>query len=78
MVQLDYDEELGPLPEVYGSLDAELGVQRTIKRAGLTAFFCLLKNIIGPAKVYVDNKGIIDGLWRGEMKCMGPKAGDAD
>ena len=43
MVQLDYDEELGPLHEVYGSMDAELGVQRTIKRAGLTAFLCLLK-----------------------------------
>ena len=23
-------------------------------------------------------KGIIDGLWRGEAKCIGPKAGDAD
>ena len=23
-------------------------------------------------------KGIIDGLWRGEMKCIDPKAGDAD
>ena len=28
---------------VYGSMEAELEVQRTIKRAELTAFFCLLK-----------------------------------
>ena len=28
---------------MYGSMDAELEVQRTIKRAELTAFLCLLK-----------------------------------
>ena len=28
--------------------------------------------------VHVDNKGIIDGLWKGEVKCIGPKAKDAD
>ena len=33
---------------------------------------------MGPTKVYVDNKGIIDGLWRGERECIKPKAGDAD
>ena len=63
---------------MYGSMEAELEVQRTIKRAELTAFPCLLKKVIGPTKVYADNKGIIDGLWRGERKCMSPKAGDAD
>ena len=26
----------------------------------------------------MDNKGIIDGLWRGERECIKPKAGDAD
>ena len=26
--------------------------------------------------VQVDNNGIIDGLWRGERKCIDPKAGD--
>ena len=36
------------------------------------------KKVIGPMKMYVDNKGIIDGLWRGERKGIGPKAGDAD
>ena len=66
MVQLDFDEELGPLHGMYGSLEAEFEVQRTFKRAELTAFFCLLTKVIGPIKVYVDNKGIIDGLWRGE------------
>ena len=27
---------------------------------------------------HVDNKGIINGLRRGEMKCIGPRAKDAD
>ena len=30
----------------------------------------------GPS--YVDNKGIIDGLRKGENKCIKPRAGDAD
>ena len=75
---MDYDEGLGLLYGMYGSMEAELGVQRTVKRAELTAFLCLLKKVIGSIKVHVDNKGIIDGLWRGERKCINPKAGDAD
>ena len=47
-------------------------------RTELTAFFCLLLKVIGPIKVHVDDKGIIGGLWRGERKCIDPKAGDAD
>ena len=60
------------------ALEAEFDVQRTIKRADLTAFLCFLKKIVGPIRKHVDNKGIIDGLWRGERKCIDPKAGDAD
>ena len=55
--------EMGLMHEIDGTLDAELAVQRTIKRAELTAFLCL----IGPTTVHVDYKKIIDGLWRGEM-----------
>ena len=33
---------------------------------------------LGPAMVHVDNRGITDGLCGGEMKCMGPRAKDAD
>ena len=62
------DEEMGLLHGMYGSMEAELEVQRTIKRAELTAFLCLLMRVIGPVKVHVDNKGIIDGLWRGEKE----------
>ena len=29
-------------------------------------------------EVRVENKGFADGLWRGERKCVDPKAGDAD
>ena len=47
-----------------GSLDAELEVQRPIKRAELTAFLRLLGRIVGHTTAYVDNKRIMDGLWR--------------
>ena len=40
---MDYDEELGLLRGLYGSVEAEF-------------------RVIGPIKVHVDNKGIIDGL----------------
>ena len=78
VVQLDYDEELGPLHGMCGSMEAEFEIQPTINSAELTAFFCLLKNVIGPINVHVDDKGIIDGSWRGERKCTDPKAGNAD
>ena len=44
---------------MYGTLDAELDVHRTIKRAKRTAFLCLLRRAIRPTMVHVDNKGII-------------------
>ena len=76
VVQLDFYGELELLHGRLGSMDAELEVQRTIKRLEVTAFFCLFKKVIGPIKVHVDNKGIKDVLWRGEMH--GPEAVDAD
>ena len=41
---------------MYGSMEAEHEVQRTIKRAELTAFLCLLRKVCGPIKIHVDNK----------------------
>ena len=38
VVQLDHDEEMDPTHGMYGTLDAELEVRRTIKRTELTAF----------------------------------------
>ena len=63
---------------VYGTSDADLEVQGTIKRAELTAFFCLFRRTVGPTTAHVDNKGTIDGLWRGEKECRGPKSKVAD
>ena len=77
VVQLDFDEELGLLHGVYGTMDAELEVQRTIKRAELTAFLCLLRKVCGPIKDHVDDKGVIDGLRKVEKECIKPGAGDA-
>ena len=54
MVQLDYDEELGPLHGRYDSMEADFEVQRTMKRAELTAFLCLLKKVIGPKAADAD------------------------
>ena len=59
-------------------MEAEYEVQRTIKRAELTAFLCLLRKVCGPIKIHVDNKGIIDVLREGEKECTKPRAGDAD
>ena len=78
VVQLDYDKEMEPLHWMYDSMEAENEVQRTIKRAELTAFLCLLMKVCGPIKVHVDNKGMIDGLRKREKECIEPKAGDAD
>ena len=78
MVQLDHDEEMRPLFGMYGSVEAEFEGQRTIKRSALTAFLRLLKRVIRPVRVHVDNKGIIYGLRRGDSKCIKPRVGDAD
>ena len=59
-------------------MEAEFEVQRTIKRAELTAFFCLLRKERGPIKIHVDKKGIIDWIRRPEKECIEPRAGDAD
>ena len=69
---MDYGEEMGPLHGMYGSMKAEFEVQRTMKRAELTAFLCFLREVIGPIKVHVDSKGIIDGLRKGEKECIKP------
>ena len=60
---------------MYSSVEAEHEVQRTIKRAELTACLRFLRKARGPIK---DNKGIIDGLRKGEKECIKPGAGDAD
>ena len=78
VVQLDHDEERGPMHGRYGTLDAEFEVQRTMGRAEFTAFLCLFRKVIGPTMVRVDSRGIFDGLWRGQVLCIGQKAKDAD
>ena len=42
VVQLDHDEELGPIHGMHGTLEAVFDVQRTIKSAELMAFLSLL------------------------------------
>ena len=73
VVQLDYDKEEEQWYATYGTRLAELYVQRTIKRAQLVAFTMALSELVGPSTVHTDNMGIMDGLWRGEEGCVGPK-----
>ena len=46
-MQHDHDEVLGLMHGMCGTLGAELEVQRTSKRAELTAFLCLLRKALG-------------------------------
>ena len=64
-MKLDHDAEMEPMHGMYGTLDVELDVVRTIKRAELTASVSS-KKVIGPTMVHVDNEGINDGSWRSE------------
>ena len=78
VAQLDHDEELGQMHGMYGALDANLEVQRTIKRADLTDFHFVVKRTIGQDTAHVDNQGINDRLHRGEMRCFRPTSKDVD
>ena len=73
VVQLDHDVKMGPVHEMHGTLEADLEVVRTIKRAELTAFFCLFRRIVGPPRLMWTTKESSMGL-----NCIGPKAKDAD
>ena len=42
-MQLDHDEEMGPMHGMYGTVDADLEVQRTIRRAERTVFLVPLQ-----------------------------------
>ena len=66
VVQSDQDGELGPVHAVYGTRDAELEVQRTIKTAELTAFLSLLKKIFAPPRCMLTMKELSMGC--GEEK----------
>ena len=54
---------------MYGSMEAEYEVQRTIKRVELTAFLCFVKKGCGPIKVHADNSQ------KPEMQACGSKFG---
>ena len=57
VVQLDHDEEMRPMCGMYGTLDAELEVERMIKIADSTVFLCFLWKATGTTMVHVENKG---------------------
>ena len=48
--------------------------ERWMQKPEFTAFLCLLRKAIGPTMEQDDNKEIMDGLWKGEMRCIGPRA----
>ena len=78
VVQLDCDTEEEPWLAIYGSILAELEVQRTIKSAEIWAFTMALAEPVGTSTIHTGNLGTWDGLRRGEEGCIGPKQKDAD
>ena len=52
-------------------------VQRTIKRADLTAFLCFLRKVCGPIKIHVENQGRIDGFEKVKKRALSQEL-DAD
>ena len=78
VVQLDYDREEEPWYAAWCTFLAEMEVQRTTKRAELWACTMALSELVGPSTIRTDRMGILDGLWRGEEGCIGPKEKDAD
>ena len=64
---------------MYGSMDSELEVQRTIKRAELTALpLPSQKECLEQPRCLSTSKELKIGCERGEWKCINPKASDAD
>ena len=74
VVQLDHDEKMRPMHGMYGTLDAKLEMQRTVKRAELTAFLCLSGEVIGPTMVHCDNTGIVGWAVEGRNEVHWPKS----
>ena len=66
VVQLDSDGELGRIHGMYGSMEAEFEVPRTVKRAQLTTCLCFLKKVIGPIKVAC--RHCMNHRWSMEMR----------
>ena len=60
------------------AIKAEFEVQRTLKRSELDSFPVPPQKSMWTHKGACRQGGTMDGLWRGEGKCILPKAGDAD
>ena len=73
VVQLDYDEEIGLLHGIYGSMEAALEVQRANKRAGLTAFLCLSKKCLDLSRCMSTTKELLMGYAEEKENASKPK-----
>ena len=73
VVQLDYDEEMVLLHGMYGSMEAELEIQRTIKRAELTAFVCFLKRVMDLSRCTLITQELLMGYGE-ERESIKPRA----
>ena len=66
VVQLDYDEEMEPLHGMYGSVEAELEVQRTVKRCECFAVFSSTRGVYSLKDVQQSRYGL------SRPSCQGP------
>ena len=46
-----------------------LQVQRTIKRAEISALYMVLMKLCGPAEVFCDHRGVVQALNKGQVNC---------
>ena len=56
MVQLDHDEEVGPVLGMYGTLDAELEVQVPSRELSKHLFWYLFRRVVGSSRLMLTTK----------------------
>ena len=78
VVQLDDPQEEELWHAMSGTIQDDIEVQRTIKRAVLWALMMALRGPSGAAATHTDNMGILGCLWKGEEEGSDPKQKDAD
>ena len=79
MVQLDHDEEMWPTHGMYGTLlDDAFGGAALHRKSGVHGVLVSLQGSYRSYLVFTLTTRVMDGLWRGEMRCIGPRAKEAD
>ena len=68
----------GDIATLSSPLEAELPVQKTIKRAEMMAVWHVLKRCVPPVTIWTDHKPIVDGILKGRAWCTAADRAHAD